>query len=75
MRVVARLAGSPTCAATGSLLTTGLLRMLRARLAYLSVLSDSSRLTSAGDTHAIITVRELPPRESCAAQQSGMKHG
>lgn len=35
--------------------------------AHLSVLSDSSKLQSAGDTHAIMTVRLLPPRESCSS--------
>ena len=44
--------------------TTGLLVMLRARFAYRSVLSDSSRLPSAGETHATMRVRVLPPRES-----------
>jgi hypothetical protein len=40
--------------------------MFFARLAYLSVLSVSSKLLSAGDTHAIMMVRELPPSESCS---------
>mmetsp|Transcript_66742 Transcript_66742/g.211235 ORF Transcript_66742/g.211235 Transcript_66742/m.211235 type:complete len:280 (+) Transcript_66742:1076-1915(+) len=40
--------------------------MLRARLAYLRVLSVSSRLPSALLTHAIMSVVELPPRESCS---------
>jgi hypothetical protein len=41
--------------------------MRRARVAYCSVLSVSSRSTFEPDTHASITVRELPPSESCAA--------
>ena len=36
-----------------------------ALLAYFSVLRVSSRLASAGEMQATITVRELPPRESC----------
>ena len=52
-------------AAAGSRFTTGLLRMARALAAYRSVDSVSSRLMSAGDTQAIMTVRELPPSESC----------
>src|SRR3954464_5252156 len=39
--------------------------MLRARFAYLSVLIVSLRLYSVGETHAIINVCALPPRESC----------
>ena len=38
--------------------------MLRALLAYLRVFKVSSKLISAGDTHAIIEVREFPPKES-----------
>lgn len=44
--------------------------MLRARAAYRSVFTDSSRLTSAGETHATITVRLLPPRLSCSIRVS-----
>ena len=44
---------------------TGLLLMLRALAAYRSVLVDSSKLLSAGETQAIMTVLELPPRLSC----------
>lgn len=36
-----------------------------ALLAYLIELSDSEKLESAGDTHAIIYVFEFPPKESC----------
>ena len=39
--------------------------MFFALFAYLRVLRPSSSFTSAGDTQAIIIVRELPPRESC----------
>ena len=35
-------------------MTMALLRMLRARLAYLRVLSVSSRLASAGEMHAAV---------------------
>ena len=44
--------------------------MLRARDAYFSVFSVSSKLLSAGETHAIIVVRELPPSESCRMRVS-----
>lgn len=54
----------------GSLLTTGLFLMWRALSAYRSVLSVSSRLMSAGLTHAIMTVRLLPPSESCSSRVS-----
>ena len=53
-----------TCAEFGSLFTIGLFLMLRARLAYFSEFKVSSKFISAGDIHAIIDVRELPPRES-----------
>jgi len=42
----------------------GLFLMFLARDAYLSVFSVSPKLHSAGEQAAIITVRELPPRES-----------
>eukprot|EP00123_Amoebidium_parasiticum_P014693 comp22602_c0_seq1/m.34666 comp22602_c0_seq1/g.34666 ORF comp22602_c0_seq1/g.34666 comp22602_c0_seq1/m.34666 type:complete len:333 (+) comp22602_c0_seq1:1550-2548(+) len=48
-----------------SWLITALFLMLRALFAYLSVLRVSGSLMSAGDMHAIISVRLLPPRESC----------
>ena len=44
---------SPSAPSRLSRLTTGRLRMLRARLAYLRVLQVSSRLSSAPLTHAI----------------------
>ena len=53
------------CRAFTSRFTTGLLRMFRTRFAYRSVVSVSSKFTSAGDTHATMIVRELPPSESC----------
>jgi hypothetical protein len=37
-------------------------------LAYFRVLRDSSKLLSAGDMHAIMSVRLLPPSESCLLQ-------
>ncbi len=40
------------------------------RRAYLSVVSVSSKLMSAGDTQATMMVRELPPRESCSMRVS-----
>lgn len=51
-------------------MTVGLLRIMRARSAYLRVLRVSSKLTSAGDTHASMTVRELPPRLSWRSRVS-----
>ena len=51
-------------------LMTALFLMFLARLAYLRVLSVSSKLLSAGDTQAIMTVRELPPSESCSMRVS-----
>jgi hypothetical protein len=54
----------------GSLLMTGLFLMRRALSAYLRVLSVSSLLMSAGLTQAIITVRLLPPSESCSTRVS-----
>ena len=57
-------------ACIGSCATIGLLRIWRARLAYLSVLSVSSRSASPGDTHASIIVFELPPSESCSSRVS-----
>lgn len=38
--------------------------MFLARLAYFRVLRVSSKLISAGETQAIIEVREFPPKES-----------
>mmetsp|Transcript_40057 Transcript_40057/g.77967 ORF Transcript_40057/g.77967 Transcript_40057/m.77967 type:complete len:217 (-) Transcript_40057:509-1159(-) len=55
-------------AAIGSRLIIGLFLMLRARLAYLSVLSVSSKLVSDGEQHAIIKVLLLPPNESCSSR-------
>lgn len=52
-------------AALGSRFTTGLFFMFLALFAYRSVFMLSSRFTSAGLTQAIMTVRLLPPRESC----------
>ena len=63
-------ASSASFACIGSCATTGLLRICRARLAYLSVLSVSSRSASPGDTHASIIVLELPPSESCRRRVS-----
>lgn len=57
-------------AALGSRLTTGLFLMFLARFAYLRVFMLSSRFTSAGLTHAIMTVRLLPPRESCSSNNA-----
>ena len=51
-------------AVAGSMFTTGLFWIFRACPAHRSVLSVSLQLLSAGDTHAIITVRALPPSES-----------
>ena len=48
----------------GSLFTTGLFLIFLALLAYFSVFNVSSKLISAGETQAIIEVRELPPKES-----------
>ena len=63
--------GSTTAASCWtSRFTTGLFRMFLALAAYLSVLSVSSRLASAGDMHAIMHVRELPPSESCSSRVS-----
>jgi len=45
-------------------LTVGLFLMFLARDAYFSVFSVSPKLHSAGEQAAIITVRELPPKES-----------
>mmetsp|Transcript_28227 Transcript_28227/g.53753 ORF Transcript_28227/g.53753 Transcript_28227/m.53753 type:complete len:221 (-) Transcript_28227:406-1068(-) len=59
-----------SCADSGSRFTTGLFRMLRARLAYLSVFRDSSMLSSAPLQQAIITVLLLPPKESCSKRVS-----
>jgi len=42
----------------------GLFLMFLALLAYLRVFKVSSKLISAGDTHAIIEVLEFPPNES-----------
>mmetsp|Transcript_11344 Transcript_11344/g.27532 ORF Transcript_11344/g.27532 Transcript_11344/m.27532 type:complete len:337 (-) Transcript_11344:895-1905(-) len=53
-----------TRASWGSRLTTGLFLMFRARFAYVSALKLSAKLMSAGETHAIISVFELPPIES-----------
>ena len=50
---------------TWTRLTRATFVMPRARCAYLSVLSVSSNDPSAGEMHATITVRELPPKESC----------
>mmetsp|Transcript_36192 Transcript_36192/g.91411 ORF Transcript_36192/g.91411 Transcript_36192/m.91411 type:complete len:201 (-) Transcript_36192:112-714(-) len=44
--------------------------MARARCAYLSVLSVCSWLTSAGDTHASMSVSAVPPSESCSTRVS-----
>ena len=57
-------------ACVGSCTTTALFLMKRAREAYLSVLRVSSRSASLGETHASITVRELPPRLSCSNRVS-----
>lgn len=38
--------------------------MFLALLAYLRLFNVSSKFISAGETHAIIDVLELPPRES-----------
>lgn len=48
----------------GSLFTTGLFLIFLALDAYFTVLKDSSRLLSAGETQAIMVVLELPPKES-----------
>ena len=47
-----------------SWLAVTLFRMFRARLAYFKVLRVSMKSRSEGDTQAIISVRELPPKES-----------
>ena len=48
-----------------------ILDVLRAvGVAQRSVFSVSSRFTSAGETHAIISVRELPPSECCSIRVS-----
>mmetsp|Transcript_9894 Transcript_9894/g.40048 ORF Transcript_9894/g.40048 Transcript_9894/m.40048 type:complete len:298 (-) Transcript_9894:980-1873(-) len=63
--------GSTTAASCWtSRFTTGLFRIFLALAAYLSVLRVSSRLASAGDMHAIMHVRELPPSESCSSRVS-----
>lgn len=56
--------------ALGSSLILGLFWMFLARLAYRSVLSVSSWLQAAGPTLAIMTVRVLPPSESCSRRVS-----
>jgi hypothetical protein len=48
---------------------TGAFLMLRARFAYLSVFSVSSRLRSWLLQHAITSVLLLPPSESCTATE------
>ena len=57
-------------ASVGSCATIGLFLIWRARLAYLSVFSVSSRSASEGETLAIISVFELPPSESCSSRVS-----
>lgn len=46
-------------------LTTGRLRISFALAAYFSVEIVSAIFASAGDTHAIMQVWELPPKEFC----------
>ena len=48
----------------GSRLTIGLFYIFLARFAYFNVFKLSSKLLSAGLTHAIIKVLELPPKLS-----------
>mmetsp|Transcript_31656 Transcript_31656/g.102242 ORF Transcript_31656/g.102242 Transcript_31656/m.102242 type:complete len:219 (+) Transcript_31656:2214-2870(+) len=57
-------------ACTGSCAMSSLFVICRARLAYLSVLSVSSMSASDGDTHAIMSVCALPPKESCSSRVS-----
>ena len=71
MLVINFITGPRTCclrfassAAAGSIFTIGLFLIWRARSAYRSVFSVSSKLLSAGLTQAIIRVLLLPPRES-----------
>lgn len=49
----------------GSRLTTGLFLIFLALEAYLRLFNVSKKLHSAGEQAAIMTVRELPPSESC----------
>lgn len=53
-----------------SWLMVTLFLIFRARLAYFKVLSVSRKLESEGETHAIISVCELPPSESCSSRVS-----
>jgi hypothetical protein len=50
--------------------TSGLFLMLRARDAYSSVLSVSSRLSAAGDTVAMMHVLLQPPSDSFSSRVS-----
>jgi hypothetical protein len=59
------------CVCVGASPTFGLLRIFLALCAYFNVLRVSSNELSAGEMQAIITVRLLPPKESCSNSRGG----